>query len=129
MIILTDEERDMLRAIAERIRDECSVVGYGYFLGGNPNNFFPDAEMCSEKEIESHRRACELYNSGSVQDVAGNNHSPVVNAGGDVIGWSTHPTFGIGSYSIEDGDVVSLSQRLDEWVDEARQLEGRYAQP
>lgn len=34
---------------------------YGFFTGGDPRNFFPDAESCLEDELENHRKACELW--------------------------------------------------------------------
>ena len=27
----------------------------------NPNDFIPDADSCTEKEITAHKKACELY--------------------------------------------------------------------
>ena len=35
---------------------------YGGFHGGDPRKFHPDGESCSPKEIENHRRACQLWN-------------------------------------------------------------------
>lgn len=37
-------------------------VEYGYYNGENPNNFFPDLECCTEKEIAAHKAACEEWN-------------------------------------------------------------------
>lgn len=34
---------------------------YGGFHGGDPRQFHPDAEECTDSEIESHRAACELW--------------------------------------------------------------------
>ncbi len=36
--------------------------GYGFYRPENPNDFFPDSESCTEKEIEAHRLACENWN-------------------------------------------------------------------
>jgi hypothetical protein len=32
---------------------------YGYFTGGDPRKFFPDAEDCTPEELANHKRACE----------------------------------------------------------------------
>lgn len=31
---------------------------YGYFSGGDPRDFFPDAGDCTPEELENHRMAC-----------------------------------------------------------------------
>ena len=36
--------------------------GYGFARPENPNDFFPDYECCSEKEIAAHQSACEEWN-------------------------------------------------------------------
>lgn len=40
---------------------ECQEFSscYGFFHGGDPRNFHPDYECCSEAEIENHKKACE----------------------------------------------------------------------
>lgn len=40
---------------------------YGYFTGGDPRNFTPDYEMCSEAEIANHKRACELWDEAEAK--------------------------------------------------------------
>lgn len=35
---------------------------YGGFYGGDPRNFYPEAECCSEKELKAHADACSLAN-------------------------------------------------------------------
>jgi len=42
---------------------------YGGFNGGNPNDFFPDPECCSEGEIKQHKEACELWNSTKAKGI------------------------------------------------------------
>lgn len=32
---------------------------YGFFNGGDPRNFHPDAGDCTPEELENHRKACE----------------------------------------------------------------------
>lgn len=36
--------------------------GYGFFCGGDPRKFFPDAECCTAQELKAHREACEFWN-------------------------------------------------------------------
>jgi hypothetical protein len=36
---------------------------YGYFTGGDPRQFHPDAEECSPEELANHKRACEEANA------------------------------------------------------------------
>lgn len=75
---------------------------YGFFHGGDPRDFWPDAECCSKDELENHRRACELWDianadgydpnpeacpSGWVYDEFGNRICHVLRA-----------PYGIGSY-------------------------------
>lgn len=42
--------------------------GYGFYRPQNPNNFWPDYEVCSPWEIENHKAACELFNQGRWSD-------------------------------------------------------------
>lgn len=80
-------------------------VGYGYFHGGDPRNFHPDVECCTQAEVDNHRRACELWNeaerdgktpepeecpSGWIYD---NNGKPVVHV--------LRSPYGIGTYTYE----------------------------
>lgn len=79
--------------------------GYGFFCGGDPRKFFPDADSCSEAELANHKAACELWYeaesrgvvpepekcpSGWIFDSAGN---PVVHV--------LRAPYGIGCYTYE----------------------------
>lgn len=35
---------------------------YGHFTGGDPRDFHPDGECCTEAEMDNHRKACALWN-------------------------------------------------------------------
>lgn len=37
---------------------------YGFYHGQDPRTFSPDAECCSEKELEAHKAACEAAGRG-----------------------------------------------------------------
>jgi len=41
-----------------------SEAMYGMFLGGNPNDFFPDPESCHQSEIDLWKAACKKWNDG-----------------------------------------------------------------
>ena len=42
-------------------------TGYGFFNGGDPRKFHPDRESCSAKEIDNHRRACQLWDEAEAR--------------------------------------------------------------
>lgn len=44
--------------------DNGNADGYGFARPNNPNNFWPDYECCEDWEIENHKAACDLFNSG-----------------------------------------------------------------
>jgi hypothetical protein len=72
---------------------------YGYFPGGDPRKFEPDAEVCTPEELAAHREACAAADAaGDVDCPPG--HGALVRDG-EVIGiWHGGP-FGVGSYEIE----------------------------
>jgi len=37
-------------------------MSYGYFTGGDPRQFTPDRDMCSQAEIDNHDAACRRWN-------------------------------------------------------------------
>lgn len=41
--------------------EKMQHMGYGFFHGGDPRTFFPDEECCTEQELKSHKRACDLW--------------------------------------------------------------------
>lgn len=41
-----------------------SEVWYGNFRGGDPRNFKPDLEVCTEEEIARWKAACERWDHG-----------------------------------------------------------------
>ena len=75
---------------------------YGFYHGNDPRTFTPDSEMCSEKELDNHKRAVEQANSGKrIFDDSGCHH-----IGNSII---CKTSMGIGVYQVlmsEDGDYV-----------------------
>lgn len=41
---------------------------YGHFPGGDPRDFTPDAEGCTEKEIADWNAACKAMDEGTYED-------------------------------------------------------------
>ena len=40
---------------------------YGYYTGGDPRQFHPDGQDCTEQELRNHRKACELWNEAEAK--------------------------------------------------------------
>lgn len=121
MIELLDEEQvDLLRNIADQVRERGTVSGYGYFPGGDPREFWPDSESCTPEELERHREACARLEAGEAVQV-GSNHTDIIGDDGKPCGHLTHPVFGMGGYTIVDPACAALAAELDAWVDACRQ--------
>lgn len=77
---------------------------YGFFHGGDPREFSPDVESCSEREVTAHRKACALFDAA---EAAG---QPLPGLDCES-GWETLPdgtvrhvlksSFGIGTYQMD----------------------------
>lgn len=118
--LLDDEQVDVLRAIADQVRERGTMTGYGCFPGGDPREFFPDHESCTPEELESHQEACRRLDAGESVEV-GSNHTDIIGADGKPRGHLTHPVFGVGSYSFIDEACRALASDLDAWIDACRQ--------
>lgn len=72
--------------------------GYGFFAGGDPRNFHPDYECCSEEEIANHQRACEeAARLGNVNLNCPSGWEQV----GDAVVHVLRSPFGVGVYTVE----------------------------
>lgn len=76
---------------------------YGFFPGGDPRDFIPDEESCTEKEITAWKEACALWNEGK-KVVCEGSHRWLVDGEGNVIGTATVSSFGIGIYYYEEDE-------------------------
>ena len=80
---------------------------YGFFQGGDPRNFHPDAESCSEDELKHHREACRLWDEAEAR---GETPTPEACPSGWIQlpdGTTAHVLrshYGIGTYSYDDGE-------------------------
>lgn len=111
MFDLSDEEITLLRGIADRLREESSSILYGFFHGGDPNDFYPDHESCTPEEIEAHAQAVASYVEG--EDLPGDRHV----LPGIIV---TTARFGIGTYVVRDPTLHALARQLDDWIDAVR---------
>lgn len=94
------------------------MVVYGFFHGGDPRDFRPDAECCSARELEAHAAACKLWNESMARGI-----KPTPEACQS--GWRTledgtlihvlASPYGIGTYSYPDEDEPPDDP--DEWVE------------
>lgn len=116
--VLSDEDIDALRRIADDVRREGEVSHYGYFLGGDPREFTPDVEVCSVEEIERHKADCEAWERGERVD-RGGPHEPLPDG---KAGWATVSHYGMGMQTLADEETVKLAQDLDDWIDRAGRL-------
>lgn len=113
---LSDEEVDVLRSIADRMRAGNGEPVYGFFPGGDPREFTPDAECCTGAEMEAHAAACKRWDDGDPADIPG----------GCRMMTGREPPFGLGVYEVKDPGVDKLASELDEWIDAVRQTEDMY---
>lgn len=77
------------------------VMGYGFFPGGDPREFTPDSEMCSNSEIQAWKEACDKWNQAERVVIEGS-HRWLTDAEGNVIGTATVSGLGIGTYWYDD---------------------------
>jgi hypothetical protein len=75
---------------------------YGFFPGGDPRDFTPDEESCTEAELTAHREACRLADEA---EKVGQEHSESPACyWTQMAGGAAHVNtgkFGIGTYEIE----------------------------
>lgn len=85
--------------------------GYGFYHGGDPRKFCPDAEGCTPKELADHKAACEKWDEAEAK---GEKLEPEP----DGSGWispSVHVTrsaYGMGSYTYPTHAAVLASAAL-----------------
>lgn len=79
--------------------------GYGHFYGGDPRDFHPDYECCTEQEISNHRKACALWNECEARGVTPDpEQCPsgwIYGEDGKAIAHVLRSPYGIGCYTVE----------------------------
>ncbi len=99
---------------------ECPVphveMGYGYFCGGDPRKFFPDAESCSPEELANHKAACEM-----AEKLEKERDLPCPSGWIQVPGGCAHiliAPFGIGAYQAEFQQFFEAAEHDDEHTED-----------
>jgi len=84
-------------------------TGYGYFPGGDPNDFTPDPECSTDEERARHKEACESWSSGK------GNPNPALHCG---LGFQRVPPpgFGMGTYVMRDEQAADWADRLERCI-------------
>jgi hypothetical protein len=114
--VISPEDFDALRRIADDIRRYGEDVGYGYYPGGDPRDFHPDPECCSTEEYGRWQEACAAWERGETPDPGGpHKHFE----GGHV----TVAHYGLGTYTMRDETLSRLAQDLDDLTDAIRSHE------
>lgn len=99
---LLKQARQYVATAAETIE-----YGYGLFIGGDPRDFIPSEDECTEQELENHRKACL---EAEKNEKAQNLDCPS--------GWFdgvhiTKAPFGIGTYKIKNPHANQLLSEID----------------
>ena len=98
--------RDYLRRAAQ------SEPTYGYFHGGDPRDFSPDAEVCTEAELAAHKEACERWERGERPEYEKHHHD-VSQVGNTVVAVSYAGAFGLGTYQWRDEDAEDALDQVE----------------
>ncbi len=114
--MITDDEVDTLRALADRIRNYADQTSYGYPVVADPRDFSPDPECCTEAETANHQAACDAWNAGNPVEREPT-HIPF--EGGHI----TQAPWGLGVSSFRDPEILKMAQDLDDLIDRIRQVE------
>jgi hypothetical protein len=88
------------------IRRASEDTGYGFFPGGDPNNFTPDPECSTEEERERHKQACAAW-----PEVL--NPAPHCQLG---LTRPAPPGFGLGTYQLIDEQACDWAERLERCI-------------
>ena len=95
-----------LRDLLADIRMASQDTGYGFFCGGDPNDFHPDPESSTDEERARHAEACKAWNERGV------NPNPAPHCAFMSDGVSP-PGFGLGTYVMRDEKAEDWAERLD----------------
>lgn len=86
---------------------------YGYFPGGDPRDFSPDEESCTEAEIAAWKDACAAWERGERPVCEAHRHEIVGDEAGKIIASiSFAGAFGLGVYSIRDVEAEDVLEQI-----------------
>lgn len=102
-----------LRELWLDIRRASEETGYGFFCGGDPNDFTPDPECSTEEEQARHKAACEAWNAGK------GNPNPAPHCA-TMNGGMPPPGFGLGTYVMRDEQAADWAERLERCINRLR---------
>ncbi len=103
-----------LVAAQNYIRQFTNQSTYGYFCGGDPRDFSPDAEVCTPEEIANHKAACEAWEKGDRTPPDAHRHDLVSTDGTTTVMVSRPGAFGMGVYSSSDAEADDVLDQLDQ---------------
>lgn len=103
-----------LRELLHDIWRASEDTGYGFFPGGDPNDFHPDPECSTPEERARHKEACAAWSSGKGNPNPAP-HCAIMNGGKEP------PGFGLGTYVMRDEDAADWAERLERCIN---RLEG-----
>lgn len=125
---ITIDDIDGLRNIASEIRACAEDSHYGHFVGGDPRDFSPDPECCSEDEYAAWKSACERWENGDHVECKpamvteledGDKVVSRMEVGGHLIHAHVE-RFGFGVNTIRDPELLKLANDLDALTDRIR---------
>lgn len=102
-----------LVAAREYLR-ECAnpTPTYGYYPGGDPRDFSPDPECCTEAELAAHKTACEAWERGERPECEAHHHKVVEYQGKPAVA-SYAGAFGMGVTSCRDEDAEDVLDQIE----------------
>jgi len=103
-----DEAIEELRELLSDIRVAAEDTHYGFFLGGDPNDFAPDPEASTEEERVRHKEACVAWPKVL-------HPAPHCTLGGTLA--AAAPGFGFGTTVISDPRAEDWAERLERCID------------
>ena len=95
-----------LRELLYDLRRSCEDTGYGFFPGGDPNDFTPDPECSTEEERARHKEACAAW----PRVIHAAPHCAIMNGGKEP------PGFGLGTYVMHDENAADWAERLERCI-------------
>lgn len=110
--IIPEHENEAVRELKELwldMRRAAEDTGYGFFPGGDPNDFHPDPECSTDEERARHAEACRLWNGGKPNPNPAP-HCATMNGG------TPPPGFGLGTYTFHDEQAADWAERLERCI-------------